>query len=319
MRRIRPDVLVLAELELWPNLIRAARRRGAKVAIVNGRLSDRSLRGYRRILPIAAWMLRQVDLVAAQNEQYAERFVQLGAAPECVVVTGSVKFDGACTERGHPQARRLAQLAGISSADDVLLAGSTQAPEEQIALATYERLRARHAGLRLILVPRHPERFAEVAALLDKSGVRWQRRSRLEAEGADPEARVLLVDTVGELGAWWATATVGFVGGSLGNRGGQNMIEPAAYGVPISFGPNTQNFRDVVALLQAHDAAVVVRDADELTDFVSRSLDNPQAAAAMGQRARNLVLSQQGAAARTVERLTALVEFSPAQPSKAAA
>jgi 3-deoxy-D-manno-octulosonic-acid transferase len=319
MRRIRPDLLVLAELELWPNLIRSAQRCGAKAAIVNGRLSDRSFRGYERIRWLTAWMLRHVDLVAAQNDEYGERFRQLGAEQEQVVVTGSVKFDGARTERNPPQSRRLAQLAGIGDDDVVFLAGSTQAPEEQIAMESYLRLRERHPRLRLILVPRHPERFDEVAALLDRAGVAWQRRSQLERDGANRAARVLLVDTIGELGAWWATAAVGFVGGSLGSRGGQNMIEPAACGVPVCFGPNTQNFRDVVALLLAHDAAEVIHGVDELTAFVARTLESPDTAAALGQRARQLVLSQQGAAERTVERLEQLMYLMPGCSRRAAA
>jgi 3-deoxy-D-manno-octulosonic-acid transferase len=316
MRRVRPDLLILAELELWPNLVRAARRQGAKVAVVNGRLSDKSFRGYRRIRWLVAPLLRSVDSIAAQNEEYAERFCRLGARPESVHVTGSLKFDGAQTDRDNAATRRLAKLAVIGSDDIVFLAGSTQAPEEQLALDTFQSLADEHSRLRLILVPRHPERFDEVAALLDRSRIRWQRRTQLDADhdtdGADSNTRVLLVDAVGELGAWWGTAHIAFVGGSLGRRGGQNMIEPAAYGAAVSFGPNTHNFRDIVKLMLDRQAAVVVRDGTELTQFVRCCLQEPQFADDLGHRGQQLVSQQLGATQRTLDLLGSLVEKSPA-------
>lgn len=308
MRRIRPSCLVLAELELWPNLIRAAKEQGARVAVINGRLSQNSHRGYRRLRPLVAGVLRQVDLIAAQNQEYAERFLDLGALHAAIRVTGSMKFDGAQTDRGNSATRRLSELVGISKGDIVFLAGSTQEPEEELAIATFRKLSAEHPQLRFILVPRHRERFEEVARLLESSGMPWQRRSRLEADDADPGARILLVDAIGELGTWWGTAEIAFVGGSLGSRGGQNMIEPAAYGAAVSFGPNTRNFRDIVAMLLAAEAAVVVNDGTELTAFVRRALVDRLFAAALGQRARALVASQLGATARTFELLAPLVE-----------
>jgi len=307
LRRIRPDLLVLAELELWPNLIRAAKRRGARVAVVNGRLSERSFRGYRRLRPWVRRLLRQIDLIAVQNPQYADRFLALGAEASHVHVTGSMKFDGAQTDRNNEHTRRLARLAGIKDDDIVFLAGSTQEPEEALALDAYSALCAKFPKLRLILVPRHPERFAAVARLLDESEVRWQLRTALCEDNADPAARVLLVDAVGELGAWWGTATIAFVGGSLGRRGGQNMIEPAAYGAAVSFGPNTHNFRDAVDQLLAHNAAVVVRDGAELTAFLRRALAEPPVAAELGRRARALVRSQLGATSATVDLLERIV------------
>ncbi len=308
MRRVRPDVLVLVELELWPNLIRAAKAHGARVAVINGRLGDSSFRGYRRIRPLMGPLLRQLDLVAAQNAGYAERFSQLGARPDVVHITGSMKFDGAEMDRSNPATARLRALAGLQPGDIVFLAGSTQEPEEEAALAAFAALRTRWPNLRLILVPRHPERFDAVARLLDRWGLAWQRRSRLESEGPRPQARILLVDTVGELGAWWGTANIAFVGGSLGNRGGQNMIEPAAYGAAVCFGPNTWNFRDIAAAMLQAQAAVVVPDAAALADFVRRCLEHPDYAAGLGQQAQRLVASQLGATQRTFELLVPLVE-----------
>ncbi|QDU27261.1 3-deoxy-D-manno-octulosonic acid transferase [Anatilimnocola aggregata] len=320
LRIIRPTILVLAELELWPNWIAAAQRAGTKVAVINGRLSAKSFRGYSRI---AGWLhstLAAIDLVAVQNTEYAERFVALGAPAKNVCLTGSMKFDGASMDRGNPATRKLSALAGIQDSDVVLLAGSTQAPEEQIALDVFQKLSPQHPNLKLLITPRHPERFDEVAALLDRSGVRWQRRSRLETAGSDPLARVLLIDVVGELGAWWGACQIAFVGGSLGRRGGQNMIEPAAYGAAISFGPNTWNFKDVVQLLLGKQAAIVVRDAAELQSFVARCLVESTFASHLGQRAKELVLQQQGATDRTVTLLETLAAKNlaptlPAHPS----
>ena len=203
MRRIRPQLLILAELELWPNLIAAARRSGARVAVVNGRLSPSSWRGYRRVRGLMRRLLRRVDLIAVQNDEFAQRFLDLGAPAPVVRVTGSVKFDGAETDRDNPRTRQLVCRAHIATDDVVFLAGSTQAPEESLALDVFQRLSACHPRLRLILVPRHPERFDEVASLLDHSGIAWQRRSQLHGDTDQPTARVLLVDTIGELGAWW--------------------------------------------------------------------------------------------------------------------
>jgi len=311
LRRIRPDVLVLAELELWPNLIRAAKRQGARVAVVNGRLGEKSFRGYRRIRPLVAGLLRKIDLVAAQDDTYAERFRALGARPEAVHATGSMKYDGAPTDRNNPATRRLAELAGFGDADIVLLAGSTQEPEEAIALETFRTLSSQWPQLRLVLVPRHPDRFESVAKLLDSTGIPWQRRTALgrgaasgESESSSPPSpRVLLVDVIGELGAWWGTARIAYVGGSMGDRGGQNMIEPAAYGAAVSFGPNTWNFRDIVAAMLEHDAAVVVDGGELFTRFVRRCLEQPAYAAGLGQHAQALVRSQLGATERTVRLL----------------
>jgi 3-deoxy-D-manno-octulosonic-acid transferase len=329
MRRVRPAILVLAELELWPNLIKAAKDYGARVAIANGRMSDHSFPGYRRIRPLVATVLRQIDLIAAQNNESADRFRVLGAPYDRVVVTGSLKYDGAQTDRHNPRTLALRQLAGIADNDIVFLAGSTQEPEEEFAIDIFRRLAAHHSRLRLILVPRHPERFDAIAKLLESSNLPWQRRTHLDSRMAGveprrapsgsrtggsltldpshPNAKVLLVDTVGELGAWWGAAQIAFVGGSFGDRGGQNMVEPAAYGAAVSFGPNTWNFRDIVAALTAADAAVVVQNAEQLESFVIRCLTDPQYATELGTRAQQLVQGQLGATRRTVALIDALV------------
>jgi 3-deoxy-D-manno-octulosonic-acid transferase len=312
--RIRPSILILAELELWPNLIAAARAAGAKVAVINGRLSDRSFGGYRRFRPWVKRLLRKIDLIATQNPLYADRFLEIGAQNNSVYVTGSLKFDGAETDRDNPATMRLRSLVGFQPSDTIFLAGSTQHPEEQLALDAFRQLAPTHPELRLVIVPRHPDRFDAVGGFLAASGLAWQRRSGLDTEGANPYARVLLVDKVGELGAWWGTAGIAYVGGSLGKRNGQNMIEPAAYGAAVAFGPMTRNFRDVVTALLTAEAAVVVKDGTELTAFVRRCLDEPSYGAKLGNRAQRVVASQLGAACRTADLLDALVSRPAALP-----
>jgi 3-deoxy-D-manno-octulosonic-acid transferase len=311
IRRLRPSAIVLVELELWPNFVLFAHRQRIPLALINGRVSQRSSRGYSRIRQLMGRLLESFEVIAAQNVLYAERLASLGAPRGRMHVTGSIKFDRVTTDRTNPRTEELRQFFGITPTERVFIAGSTQAPEENAAIDAYLASRKAHPNLRLIIVPRHKERFKEVARLIESRGLPLLRRSdrstpKIE-RGSDPP--VLLLDTLGELAACWGLADVAFVGGSLGNRGGQNMIEPAGYGAALLFGPNTQNFRDVVELLLAAQAARVVRDAADLTKALGDCLADPDGARKAGSRAQRLVLAQQGATARTVELLTGLSCF----------
>ena len=315
LTRVRPDLLVLAELELWPNLIREAVRHGTKAAIINGRISDKSYREYRLIRFFLRPLLRRLALIAPSDETAADYFLRLGADPARLSVTGSIKFDGAQTDRGNPKTLALAHLAGIrlqttesGPADIVFLAGSTQEPEEAMALDAFRMWSEKFPSLKLILVPRHTDRFEAVAKLLESSGLAWLRRSALETPVSPDRARILLVDTIGELGAWWGCAQIAFVGGSLGKRGGQNMLEPAAYGAAVCFGPNTKNFREISQRILAADAARVVRNTGELSAFLGKALTDPAWRGELGKRARQLVAAQRGACRKTADLLVQLVE-----------
>jgi 3-deoxy-D-manno-octulosonic-acid transferase len=309
--QVAPSLVVLAECELWPNFLHAARRHGVPVAVINGRMSPRSFRRYRTLGPLSRWLMRHLDLMAVQTDQYASNARALGLPAECVRVTGSVKYDGARTDRANPQTLALRQLFGLTADDIVWVAGSTQAPEEEIALRIFASVRVSHPRLRLFLVPRQPDRFDVVARLLERSGVSFLRRSQITSSPprhltAPP---IVLVDTMGELGALWGLADVAFVGGSLdGRRGGQNMIEPAAYGAAVVFGPHVWNFRDPAARLVDAGGAVQVRDAAALDVEVRRLLASPCDRAAMGAAGRQLVLQQQGATDKTVQLLGELLE-----------
>ena len=312
--RVRPRLFVVVEFERLHNLFRSVSQSGAQLVLVNGRLSEHNDR-FCRIFP--AWSRRLMsffDLVLVQHVDDARRFQRLGVANHKLQVTGSIKFDGALPQRDNPLTRQLRQLANLTEDDVVLLAGSTQGQEERLVLAAFSALAPEFPRLKLLLCPRHASRFQEVSALLNRRSIAWQARSTLEANRPNPSARVLLIDSIGELHGWWGTAHLAFVGGSLGSaRGGQNMIEPAAYGAAVAFGPNTQNFRDVVSLLLASDAAVMVEDQRELTAFLRRSLEQPELAAEMGQRARELVSCQGGAVASTLQSMRSGLE--PLAPS----
>jgi 3-deoxy-D-manno-octulosonic-acid transferase len=308
--RVRPTVLALVELELWPNLVWSAKRSGAAVAIINGRLSVRSHRGYRRLRGPLAPTLRRLDAVAVQTHEYAERFVDLGVPRPRVKVTGSVKYDGLESDRGNPRTLRLRRELGLSAADLIFVAGSTMEGEEAAASAAYRTAKRQHPGLRMILVPRHAERFEKVAAWLEKEGEVFVRRSdpgSISARAGDDP--IILVDTLGELSSVWGLADVAFVGGSLiPGRGGQNMMEPAAFGASVLFGRYTDNFRETVEQLLDRGGARRVADSAELTSALIDDLNDPEAAAARGAAARAYVLAQNGAADRTLTELDRLVE-----------
>lgn len=320
--QIRPTVLALVELELWPNLIRAAKQAGAKVAIINARLSARSYRGYRQLKGPLGTTLRRIDAVAAQDPEYARRFVELGIPEDRVSITGSVKFDGLESDRNNGRTQELRRSLGLSPSDLVFVAGSTMAGEEEAALSAYRAARRQHSGLRLIVAPRHAERFDEVAKWLEAQGESIVRRSRqTSAPAARPPGAppVVLIDTLGELGAVWGLADVAFVGGSLlPGRGGQNMMEPAAYGASVMFGPHTANFRETVEQLLARNGARRVSGPEALIDGLLEDLNDPESAAARGEAGRKFVLAQNGASGRTLAALDRLVESLNVKSKKSA-
>jgi 3-deoxy-D-manno-octulosonic-acid transferase len=301
--RVRPSLLVLAEGELWPNTVRIAHRRGVRVAVVNARLSPRSARRYSRIAVLARSLLfRHIDRIGLQTEAYRDRFLSLGLPATQLTVTGSVKYDGAV--KPIPAT---AFLRAIPTRDDVIwVAGSTHAPEERIVIDAFCRLKPTHRDLRLILVPRHPDRFGEVASLLTSRNVPFVKRSELTAApGHWPD--VLLLDTIGELGAAWSIATIGYVGGSLdGIRGGQSMIEPAGVGVPTVFGPHVWNFRDAAETLVAVGGAIRIPDADSLPAAIHALLADRMRRQRMGHAAKAFVERQRGATERTIAMLDEL-------------
>lgn len=316
---LRPSLIALVELEIWPNFVMAASRAEAPLVIVNGRLGAKSHRGYRRVRPVMRALLSRFRWLGVQNEAYRERFIDLGAPADRVSVTGNIKFDRAQVVRDNPATMALRAAFQLFRDDLVIIAGSTQDPEELLAVRAWCSLVAEFPRLRLVLVPRHQERFEEVAAMVLNEGLPLIRRSEPTATSIDLESlpAVRLLDTLGELQACWGLADVAFVGGSLTRRGGQNMLEPAGYGIPVLFGPNTWNFqRESDALLEC-GAAEIITDEATLREAVRRLLSDSELRARRGAAARQFVASQQGATARTLAAIGAILNAD--EPARAAA
>ncbi len=299
---VKPALVVIAETEIWPNFLRQARRRGARVVFVNGRISDRSFGRYRRFRFFVRRALANVDLFLMQSQEDARRLRELGAPAERVAVGGNLKFD-------LPQPARpafLEELERVAQRAPIVVAGSTLAGEEQKildALRVCTEMDGRQAVL--LLAPRHPERFEEVARLLAERGLRFIRRSRWSAIDGRPD--VVLLDTLGELAGAYAAATVAFVGGSLVPAGGHNPIEPALWGKPVIFGPSMENFRDVARALLEAKAAYRVSSSDELGILLAALLADPVACRRAGEAARQMVERERGAAARAAARIAELL------------
>jgi 3-deoxy-D-manno-octulosonic-acid transferase len=302
-QKLRPRLIVLCELELWPNWLLHAKRTQCPVVIVNGRLSESSLKGYARVSWLVRPCLQSLSSLGVQSPTYAQRFESLGVERHRISVTGNVKFDGASGDRQASEIRERRNQLRIGPQDCIWVAGSTQSPEERLVLDAFRELHTRHPSLRLILVPRHPERFQEVAQLIHETGIPWARRSETHSANLDTPWRIFLGDTIGELRWWWGLATLGFVGGSFGTRGGQNMIEPCAYGVATCFGPNTKNFSDIVRLLLDAKACEQLSAPKQLAPWIETMILQPELCTEMGLRATRTCELHRGASQRTWELL----------------
>jgi 3-deoxy-D-manno-octulosonic-acid transferase len=299
-RAVRPRLLVLMETELWPNLVAAAHARGTPVLLVNARLSERSARGYRRLGALSRRMLRQLTRIACQFPDHAARFVALGAPAERVLTVGSVKFDAALPDDHLDRVAAWRKRFGFGDGP-VWIAGSTHPGEEEEVLEAHRRLSRRLPGVRLVLVPRHPERSTAVAAQCRSAG--WRVAMLSGPSDDDARADVVVGDRMGTLLYLYGLAGAAFVGGSLVSHGGHNPIEPALWGKPVLMGPHAVNFEDVAAEFRRRGALTVVADAAELTERLAELLGEPVSAAAQGERAHAAVIANRGAH----ERLVALI------------
>jgi 3-deoxy-D-manno-octulosonic-acid transferase len=305
LRALRPELVILAETEFWPNFLRLAAASGARLAVVNGRISDRSFPRYLRFRGLLRKVLAPVELFLAQSEGDAERLRAVGAAAERVEVTGNLKFDAAPPVESATVTQLGEQLRAAGA--PVLVAGSTVEGEEEHVLAAFAMVRAEHPAASLVLAPRHRERFEAVARLLSLRGVRHVRRSAPDAAAKDLRGAVLLLDTLGELAAIYRYANIAFVGGSLVPRGGHNILEPAFFGRAILTGPYTENFRDILSCFESR-RAVVRCSTKNLGITMLLLLREGAEREALGERAQQVLMEQRGATARSVARLLELVE-----------
>jgi 3-deoxy-D-manno-octulosonic-acid transferase len=300
---VRPTLVLIAETELWPNYFIESHRAGARIAIVNGRISERALSRYRYVRPLLREALCSADLVLAQTDDDAYRFLTLGAAPSRVIVTGNTKFD----LESLTAAPLRPELKAFAPGCPILVAGSTAPGEEQIVIDGWRETRLRFGQLALVLAPRHLERAAEIERLLRAAQIEYSKASALEADAVGT-SNVLLLDTMGDLRATYRSCTAAFVGGSLvPGRGGQSLAEPAAAGVPVLFGPFHENQHAIAAALLEARAGVVVRDAAELARAVVSFLDDESERLDTGRRARAVVERMAGGVAATLMRLRPLI------------
>jgi len=313
LRSIRPSAMLVMETELWPRFFRECRRRGVPVALVNGRISEKSFGRYRRIRFFIKRVLADLQLAVMQTEEDAGRIRALGLEGGRVRVSGNVKFDME-DAGGHPLTEELRQRFRVGEAGrPLVVAASTHAPEEAVLLEAFRRLAAGGTAPRLLVAPRHPERFAEVAALLDAAGLRVARRSEAPRE-SDGRSDAILLDTIGELRAVYPLADLVFVGGSLAAIGGHNVLEPALAARCVVTGPHTSNFRAVVAALLERGALVQLPAVaeDEMPETLARTLARLLGDAgerrSVGERARAAVEQNRGATARTVRVLAPILE-----------
>jgi 3-deoxy-D-manno-octulosonic-acid transferase len=309
--RARPDAIALAELEIWPNFLAIAQSRRVPVVVINGRISERSFPRYRRIGWLMERMLAKVAWIGAQTETIRERFVALGAKPTHVEVIPTLKYDNAAMGVAVPGKEALAAAMGLGEGHRLFVAGSTGPGEEEPVLDAYMALKEKYPGLRLAIVPRHPEVVAQVVQATARRGLkpvlRTQRPDGSGGGGALSADEVFILNTMGELRKLYALAFAVFVGRSLVKLGGSDMIEVAAMGKPCCFGPFTANFAEAVELLVSEQAGVVVQDGSELTGVLDGWLKEPAGAEAMGERGMAAVARQRGSTERYVAKLLEVV------------
>jgi len=303
LRLVRPRVFVMMETEIWPNLLRECRRGGVRTVLINGRISSRSYPRYRLVRRFFRRVLADVDRFCMQSEESARRLVELGADPATITVTGSLKFDSlelpAAAAHGRPRERVL-RFFRLSPNRTVLVAGSTLRGEEAAMLRAFGRIKTTQASALLIIAPRHPERFREVERLAREAGFVTAMRSELPID-AEPRADVVVLDTLGELAQLYQVATAVFVGGSLVDQGGHNILEPAIFGKPIVFGAHMQNFKEIADAFLSNDAAVQVRSDQELDEALLTLVTDPVRRARLGAAARALVEANRGAKTKTLD------------------
>ncbi|MDX1757534.1 MAG: lipid IV(A) 3-deoxy-D-manno-octulosonic acid transferase [Marinobacter sp.] len=296
VERVRPRALVIMETELWPNMIAATRRRQVPIFLINARLSERSARGYERVGSLVRPLLASIGWIAAQAREDASRFLRIGAQPETVSVTGSIKFDVDITPELRAAARQVRAAFGDNR--PVWIAASTHEGEDRQLLDAHRQVLAHHPESLLVIVPRHPERFDDVAALVTAQGLSLARRSKGESPAA---MQVYLGDTMGELLMLFGASDIAFVGGSLIERGGHNPLEPAAWGMPVLSGPHVFNFETIYGQLADGEGVFITEDCQQLAARLNSLIGDPALADRAGNNALAVVEANRGALARVVD------------------
>ncbi|MCK5226050.1 MAG: 3-deoxy-D-manno-octulosonic acid transferase [Planctomycetes bacterium] len=308
--KIQPAVCLLMELEIWPNFVRIAKQSNIPVVVVNGRISDKSFSRYKKIKPIAKTIFQKLTLILSQTEQYAKRFIEIGCPAEKVFVTGSLKYDTAQITNKVDGSDELASQLKIEN-ERLWLAGATGPGEEGIILDIFKDLikQQRFADLRLVIVPRKPERFDEVAELIRQKGFDFIRYSSVKNTNTPhwEKPSVILGDTMGDLRKFYSLATVIFVGRSLVPMGGSDMAEAAALGKPTMFGPFAFNFKHTVDALLKDNGAIMAKDKQDLFQAIQKCLTDTDFANQIAQNGREVIRKNQGATKKTIDQITKLL------------
>jgi 3-deoxy-D-manno-octulosonic-acid transferase len=310
LRIVRPRLFIMMETELWPNLLRACRSRGIRTVLVNGRISSRSYPRYRFARPFFRRVLGDLDLACMQSDESARRLIDVGIDPAKIVMTGSLKFDSLETpgSMGGRGRERVLRYFRVRDERPVVIAASTLKGEEGPVLTAFRQVKRTRPEALLILAPRRPERFDEVADLVAGEGFSVARRSELPVD-AEPRADVVLLDTFGELAALFQVATAVFVGGSLVDAGGHNILEPAVFGKAILFGPHMQNFAEIARAFLDNGAAEEVSTEADLSEALVGLLNDPVRRARLGAAARALVEANRGAKHRTLDAIARVFPY----------
>ena len=296
---VRPDVLVFLETEIWPNWIERAHRKGIRIAMVNGRISVRSIHNYRKIHPLMRHALSRIDRFSMISSADAARIESMGADRGRIQVHGNAKFDSPDPQAAGDAARQWARrLLNLADTAPVIVAGSTRHPEEKIVMEAYARILQSCPEAILILAPRHLNHIDDIEAYIKTAGFTCQRRTMLDPPRCERSAQVVLLDTIGELAAIYSVASLVFCGGSLVRKGGQNVLEPAMWSKPVLFGPSMEDFADARTLIEKAGGGVTVQHGGELAEVASDWLRHPFKADAAGKAARRAILAHRGAAAK---------------------
>jgi 3-deoxy-D-manno-octulosonic-acid transferase len=304
---IRPNILVLLETEIWPNWLAECRRRGVHTALVNGRISVRSIRRYLKIRPLMQAVLAHIQVFSMISPADAQRIQSIGAARDNVITSGNAKYDCLLQQVDDDQRLKLAGRFNLTGNEPVFVAGSTRGSEQQIVLDVYEKIRRAFPDTLLIIAPRHIERSHEVESLVREKGFSCQYRTDLDKPGNTRTTSVVILDTIGELQTIYSIATVVFCGGSLVPLGGQNMLEAAVWGKPVLYGPSMEDFQDAKELLDKTGGGIQVADGPDLAEKIDYFFRHPEEARRVGRLARQAVLFHKGAARKHADSICGLL------------
>jgi len=308
IERINPKAVLIMETEIWPNLILALSKKKVPVAIINGRISDKSYRGYKKIRVLFKSILKKLDLFCMQTLQDAERIESLGAPKDKIKVTGNIKFDLRTTMKTSKSGINRSSL-GIKAPQILIIAGSTHPPEEEILIETYAHLRDTYPDVRLLIAPRHVERAENIGRLIERKGFKsiFVSRHKEYFESSAKRNPIFILDTIGELATLYSLADIVFMGGSLVKRGGHNIVEPAIFGKAIIFGPYMTNFRGMEKLFLQHGAAIKVKSRDEFHKSLEALLTNRKKRDLLGRNAAGIIEASKGATRNTINELARIL------------